>query len=146
LVSLLYSDLWDGSHEDWYLALALRFSTIRLQIWSGTKWRFENELLAFLGLVAAQATDWMSVVKLFTVSSIARFDFNLIFRLTWFKTFWNYKRSVEEENNLGDLVQDNGVAEILSNTEEWSEFIYLFINGIALLKENIYILIISYNN
>jgi len=30
LANLLYADLWNGSRDDWYLALALRFSTIRL--------------------------------------------------------------------------------------------------------------------
>jgi len=41
LANLLYADLCDGSWDDWYLALALRFSTIRLRTCSGTSWKLE---------------------------------------------------------------------------------------------------------
>jgi len=57
----------------------------------------------------------MSLVKLFTASTISRLDFSLIFRLTyWFKIFLNYNRSIKEENRI----KFNGVTEIFSNTEE----------------------------
>lgn len=69
--------------------------------------------MIFLGLVAAQAADFMSVVKLWTALSISRFDFNLIFRLTcWIKIFWNCKQSVKDENNLGDSVEITGFRDI----------------------------------
>lgn len=54
----------------------------------------------------------MSLVKLFSASSILRVDFSFICRLTcWFKIFLNYKRSVKEQNNLGNAVQNNGIVD-----------------------------------
>jgi len=85
-------------------------------------------------LVAAQAADCMRVVKLFTASSISRLDFSLTLRFTCsFNIFWNCKRLVWGENNLGVSVRVSGVAEILSSTKNYKTIYYKLL-GIFVTK------------
>lgn len=115
--------MWDGSREDWYLALVQRFSTIRLRICSEIRWKLGYVLKGLYNFVAAQAAYYMSVVKLFTAWSTSELDSILTLRFTYtFIIFWHWKRLVRGENNLGASVRVSGVPEILRSTEEWSEF------------------------